>query len=410
MRLTNTMSLKQEVFKPHNQQEVKMFSCGPSIYRRPHIGNYRTFIYQDTLQKYLEYLGYKIKRLIVFTDIEDKGISEAFKQKRALKELTQEAAAHFFKDVKLLQIKLPATIPNSTSSVYPAVNIIETLIKKNYAYWHQGDVFFDPLKKKDFGKLFGLDMKRWPKKKMRFKRDNYDDNRWNLGDFILWHGYKKGESIYWDTKIGKGRPAWHIQDPAIILKKLGEQVDLNCGGIDNIYRHHDYTIAIMEAISGKPYAQYYLHGEHLYVNGKKMSKSQGNIIYPSDLIEKNYKPTHLRFFLGMTKHYRKKLYFTFDRFKKQASYLDMFNKLASELIKKTKVISQKANGRVDGLIKKVITEFERNMNDDLNVAGAIKSIYQLLLKLDQDRNSLTMSQRRELKQNLKKVNKVLNVL
>lgn len=410
LQLYNTLRRKQEIFKPRNHAQVKIFTCGPSIYKRPHIGNYRTFLYEDILIRYLEYLGYKINRIINFTDVEDKGINEAAKQNRPLKKLTEEAAAYFFKDVKLLKIKVPTKIPDSASGVKQAVKIIQALIKKGYAYWYQGDVYFDPLKKKDFGKLFHLDMSQWPKKKVRFKRDNYDDNRWNFGDFILWHGYKEGETISWPTSIGRGRPAWHIQDPAIISELLGSQVDINCGGIDNIYRHHDYTIAIMEVFSGKTYANYYLHGEHLYVDGKKMSKSHGNIIYPDDLINKKFKPEQVRFFLGMTKHYRKKLYFTLARFKERVRFFDSLKKLIETLIN-AKTFSLDPHPSIDVLIQQMSKEFEQHMNNDLQVAAAIRALYKILIKLTKkhQQRPLTRLQQRNIKNTLKKINKVLNI-
>ena len=198
-------------------------------------------------------------------------------------EMTANTTEYFRKETRELKIKLPEVLPSSSSTIDEAAEITKKLIEKGFAYRHKDGIFFDPLKVKDFGKLYGLDMSRWPSKKVRFKKDTYNGNRWNLGDFILWHP-DKGEHIhFWDSVVGRGRPSWNIQDPAIIHKHLGEQVDINCGGIDNIYRHHDYNIAIMEALTGKEYASVYLHGEHLIVEGKTMSKSRGNILYPGEI-------------------------------------------------------------------------------------------------------------------------------
>ena len=341
------MSRSKETFRPRDQHEVKIFTCGPSIYRRPHIGNYRTFLYEDIVVRYLTYRGYRVNRVINFTDVEDKTISEAKEKHQRMKELTDEVASHFYSETKLLKIKLPPKIPSSATSVQQAAKLIKELIRKGYAYWYEGNVFFDPLKKKDLGKSpHRLDMSTWPKRKGRFKHDTYNGNRWNRGDFILWHGHKEGDAASWDTEIGKGRPSWNIQYPAMISENLGDQVDINCGGIDNIYRHHDYNIAIMEAYTGKSYANYYLHGEHLIVDGKKMSKSHGNILYPDELIADGHRAEHLRFFLIATKHYRKKLNFTVEALNERAKRLDDLKATVKEL---TAGASTKAAGQTNGI-------------------------------------------------------------
>jgi cysteinyl-tRNA synthetase len=380
LKLFNTMSRTEEDFKPREaNKEVKIFTCGPSIYRRPHIGNYRTFLYEDILLRYLEYLGYEVKRIINFTDVEDKTIVEAENQNKSLEEITENVATHFYDETKLLGIKLPPTIPRSSTSVNEAARICKELIDKGYAYRHGGSVFFDPLKFKGFGKLFHLDMSRWPKKRVRFKKDTYSGRRWNLGDFILWHGYRDGDTAVWDTVIGRGRPSWNVQDPAMILKHLGPTVDINCGGIDNIYRHHDYNIAVMESLSGKEYAKYYLHGEHLVVDGKPMSKSRGNILYPEDMLKAGVKPYHLRFFLIYT-HYRKKLNFNAGNFQKTSRLLDDFRKAKEKALRKAPGETG-SNPRVAKLISKIKGEFEANMNADLRVGAAFDRIFPFLTEL-----------------------------
>ena len=425
------MSRTKETFRPREDHDVKIFTCGPSVYRRPHIGNYRTFLYEDILVRYLLYRGYEVDRVINFTDVEDKTISEAQDRRKKMKEVTDEVATHFHSETKLLKIKVPPKIPTSATSVDQAVKVIQTLVKKGYAYWYEGDVFFDPLKKKDFGKLYRLDMRTWPKKKVRFKHDTYNGNRWNRGDFILWHGYKDGDIAYWDTEIGRGRPSWNIQDPAMITENLGNQVDINCGGIDNIYRHHDYNIAIMESFSGKSYANYYLHGEHLIVNGKKMSKSLGNIYYPDELVaEDGVRPEHLRFFLTATNHYRKKLNFTKEAFAKRCAYLDRVKALVARLVdgadkrtafaeaantdglaKAVKKAPQPAAG-ADALIASLRAEFERFMDDDLSLALAFEAIHTILKALakEDDRSKLTREQRTKLLVSLKRIDSVFEVI
>jgi cysteinyl-tRNA synthetase len=390
--------------------KVKIFACGPSIYQRPHIGNYRTFIYEDILIKYLEYLGYKVKHSSILTDIEDKAISEAAKKNRKVSDLTDNAADIFFKEASLLKIKIPSPMPRSSTSIKHSAFLIKQLMDKGFAYRYKNDIFFDPLKYKEFGKLFRLDMKRWPKKKTRFKRDTYTGRRWNLGDFILWHGYREGDTAAWDTEIGKGRPAWNIQDPAVIIQNLGNSIDINCGGIDNIYRHHDYTIAIMESISGKSYANYYLHGEHLIANGKSMSKSRGNILYPEDMLKNKYQPYHLRFFL-LHKHYRKKLNLTDEKYNKSSEYIDAIRLLVQNLIKQDNKC-KKSGGKSKELILRIKEEFEKHMNDDLSLGTAIDSIFLLLkdLKSEKDNAGLDSKQSVMIEKYLRKIDLVLGVI
>ena len=302
--LQNSLSGRKDIFHSRSGSEVKLFTCGPSVYNLPHIGNYRTYVYEDVLERMLEALGYEVRRMINFTDVEDKAVAEAQSRGLAgLSELTVPNEKRFYRDAELLGIKLPQEIPRSSTSVDQAVYLISRLLDQGQAYWHEGDVFFDPLTFDGFGRLYGLDMSRWPKKKVRFRKDTYPGQRWNLGDFILWHGGRSDDPFVWKTEIGYGRPAWNIQDPAMISKHLGYELDICCGGVDNLYRHHDYNIAIMESVSKSVLAPYWLHGEHLLVDGVKMSKSKGNIVYPEDLIQKGWSPGFLRFFL-LWVHYR----------------------------------------------------------------------------------------------------------
>lgn len=376
------MRREKETFKSMVPGEVKIFTCGPSTYRRPHIGNYRTFLYEDILVRYLNFLGYKVNRVINFTDVEDKTIVEAENKGKTVEEVTAEVHGHFFNEAELLGIILPDDIPRASTSVKEAVGIIKKLIEKGVAYWHDGNVFFDPLKHKGFGRLFGLDMSKWPDHKVRFKKDTYNGRRWNRGDFILWHGQRNetDKSAYWETEIGPGRPAWNIQDPAMIVQKLGSQIDINCGGIDNIYRHHDYNIAVMESYSGRNFANYFLHGEHLVVEGTAMSKSRGNILYPDDLISKGYEPKHLRFFLIYT-HYRKKLNFTHENFDRASARLDEFRKLAGTLLDTASTDGQRNSG-LEKFANGIVDVFTKAMDDDLSVGAAFDTVLKHLSMLD----------------------------
>ncbi len=409
LELYNTMSRAKEIFRPIEKKTVKLFSCGPSIYQRPHIGNYRTFLYEDLLIKYLEYSGYNVKHTTIMTDIENKSINEAEKKNTKVSALTDSSARRFSKEAKLLNIKLPDRVPRSSTSVEQSAFLIKKLLESGYAYRYKGDIFFDVLKFRDFGKLYRLDMRRWPKKKIRFKKDTYNGRRWNLGDFILWHGYREGDIIGWNTEVGRGWPSWNIQDPAVITKHLGLKIDINCGGIDNIYRHHDYTIAIIESISKSSYANFYLHGEHLVVDGKSMSKSRGNIVYPEDLLKKKLRPFHLRFFLTY-RHYRKKLNFTEDKFKNSNNYIDLIRKTASDLLigKEPKI---NANSEALDLIGRIKTEFKKNMDNDIGFGDAIDSIFATMTKLKKikDKHGLGLNNITDLKRTLRQIDTVAGV-
>jgi cysteinyl-tRNA synthetase len=378
--LYNSMTRSLEEFRLDDDKIVKMTTCGPSIYQLPHIGNYRTFLYEDVLQRYLEYLGYKVERVLNITDVEDKAIAEAEREHTTLKKLTDRNLKNFLKELRQLKARTPNYVPRSSTSVDQAAQIIETLLRKGYAYRYQGSIYYDPLKFMGFGKLYRLDMTRWPKEKMRFHKDTYPGNRWNLGDFILWHGYREADrETCWNTSLGKGRPAWNVQDPAMAMKTLGLATDIYCGGIDNVIRHHDYVIAVIEAVTGKQFARYWLHGEHLLVDGKKMSKSIGNIIYPKDLIERGCQWPHIRFFL-INGYYRKRLNFTFGKFKKACDRLHKFKKMVVT-VQNAKENTRQSDPKAKMLIAQMKRNFEDNMNNDLHVKDAFDAIFNTVSKL-----------------------------
>jgi len=179
-------------------------------------------LFEDIVVRYLEYLGYTVKRGMNFTDIEDKALKEAKKRQKSVAHLTEENIRKFIEEIDFLRMKMPDYLPKASDAIDQAVEIISRLLDLKVAYWNRGNVYFEPLKFPGFGEIYGLDMTRWPSKKRRFHRDTYPGMRWNLGDFILWHGYKKADTIYWDTSIGKGRPSWNIQDPSMIFKHFNE--------------------------------------------------------------------------------------------------------------------------------------------------------------------------------------------
>ena len=410
--LENTLTRNKDPFEPRRGKEVRLFTCGPSVYNLPHIGNYRTYLYEDVLERILEALGYRVTRVINFTDIEDKALTEARSQGvKDISELTRPNEKQFFKDAQALGIRLPDKIPRSSTSVDQAVRLIKLLLERGNAYRHQGDVFFDPLTFKGFGRLYGLDMSRWPSRKVRFRKDTYPGQRWNLGDFILWHGKKKDDTFFWDSAIGPGRPAWNIQDPAMISQEMGYELDICCGGVDNLYRHHDYNIAVMESLSGNTLAPFWLHGEHLLVEGAKMSKSKGNIVYPEELFKKGWPPDFLRFFL-LSVHYRSSLDLNTVSIEKAWSRFQRLRNLVEEFKEDKK---PQANTRASNSFPAAQTLLNGaflNLADDLDIPSSVSYIIKFLEQYQTMKAAglISSEEHREVISSLSSLDKVLGFI
>lgn len=410
LNLYNTMSRQIEEFKPRHGRDVKIFTCGPSIYQKAHLGNYRTFLYEDLLVRYLTFKGFNVERAMNLTDIEDKTISEAKRMETNIKSLTDNVLAIFRESLNGFDFIMPDHLISATESIDQSVKFIQRLVKSGHAYEHNGDYFFDPLETDNFGKLFKLDMSRWPEKKRRFRKDTYIGNRWNLGDFILWHNHKNDSGHpYWDTDIGRGRPSWNIQDPAIITMSIGDQVDINCGGIDNIYRHHDYNIALMEAYTGKDYSNYYMHGEHLIVGGISMSKSRGNIIYPEQLVSEGYNCKDIRFFLTYS-HYRQKLNFTPDNFSSTVDKLHAFRASRDAITAGLSSAAQQPG--TAALIDSIVPAFEKELDNDLSLGRGFDAVHKIIRQLNElsRKEGLNPESIKKIDLELKKIDNVLNVL
>lgn len=369
LRLFNSLGRKTEVFRPVNPKVVTLFTCGPSVYQRAHIGNFRTFLFEDILVRYLEYLGGRTERGMNITDIEDKAIKEAHKKGLSVRRLTEENLDGFLREMRLLNIKTPDHLPRASDHVEEAVAMIEQLLARGVAHWHRGNVYFEPLKFTGFGKLYGLDMRKWPTAKRRFHRDTYPGNQWNLGDFILWHGYREGDPAYWDTPIGRGRPSWNIQDPSMIGSRFQETLSIYCGGIDNLFRHHDYSLAILESLRPYTMARFWLHGQPLLVGGRKMSKSRGNVIYTDDLLDRGYTAAEIRFFL-IYGHYRKRLSYTESRMRAAAEKLRRLRQWVGTLERR----AEGSAPREDGRARQIREAFQGCMDRDLEVQQAFDGI------------------------------------
>ncbi len=373
LKLFNSLGKKMETFRPVNRRVVTVFTCGPSVYQRAHVGNFRTFLFEDILVRYLAYSGYTVTRGMNLTDIEDKAIEEAKKKRVSVQQLTEKNIAEFLDEMRLLRMKIPDYLPRASRSVDEAADIAARLIDLGIAYRCKGNVYFDPVKFPGFGKLYGLDMTQWPRKKRRFHKDTYPGIQWNLGDFIIWHGCKKGDRVCWDTKIGKGRPAWNIQDPAMIRPHFHETLSIYCGGIDNLYRHHDYTLAILESLEPYPMAKYWLHCHHLYVNGHKMSKSKGNVYYTDTLLNQGYGAREIRFFL-IYGQYGEALNFSDAAMRRAALKLRGLRTTVAR-IKKKATAKPDPHTKTAGKIRK---GFSASMDDNLNVKAAFDGLADIL--------------------------------
>jgi cysteinyl-tRNA synthetase len=312
LKLYNTLSREKEEFKPIENLKVGMYTCGPTVYSYAHIGNFRAYVFSDMLKRYLIHSGYKVNHIINITDIDDKTIRESQIEGKSLHDFTIFYTNAFYEDRDALNI-LPATeYTKATDYINKMISMIEILIQKGFAYkTDDGSVYFDIKKDKEYGKLshFNLsDLKE--NAKGRLNKDEYDKD--NAQDFALWKAWdEKDGDVFWSTSLGKGRPGWHIECSAMSMDKLGDSFDIHTGGVDNIFPHHENEIAQSECTTGEKFVRYWIHNEHLMVDGKKMSKSLGNFYTLRDLVEKNINPLAFRYWLYMG-HYRTKVNFTLD--------------------------------------------------------------------------------------------------
>jgi len=312
VQLYNTLTREKEIFSPIHKDEVRMYSCGPTVYNYPHIGNYRAYIFADTLKRVLLYAGYKVKHIMNLTDIDDKTIRESQKEGKSLKEFTEFYTEAFMEDIKSLNIILPEKFTKATDYIEEMVKIIKKLLEKEVAYKsNDGSVYFDIKKFKNYGQLSRLVLEEQKENASgRIKNDEYEKE--NAQDFALWKAWdEKDGEVFWETDLGKGRPGWHIECSAMSMKNLGEQIDLHTGGVDNIFPHHENEIAQSEGTTGKQFVKYWMHNEWVLVDQKKMAKSFDNFYTLKDLIKKDINPLAYRFWLLMAS-YRTRVNFVWE--------------------------------------------------------------------------------------------------
>ncbi len=379
MNLYNSTTRKIEEFIPWNKDCVTMYTCGPTVYHYAHIGNLRTYIMEDILEKSLNYLGYNVKRCMNITDVghlssdadtgDDKMVKSAKEEHKTVLDIAKFYTEAFFKDFELLNIKKPEIISPATENIPMYIEIIKTLMEKGFAYSAGGNVYFDTSKLKNYYTLTNQEVDDL----MGGVRDtvSIDDNKKNKNDFVLWFTKSKfdNQELKWESPFGLGYPGWHIECSGISIKYLGEYLDIHCGGVDNKFPHHTNEIAQSESYLGHPWCKYWVHGEHLNDETGKMSKSKGDTLTVSTLIEKGYDPLSYRF-MCLQSHYRKQLTFSYTS-------LDGAENSYKKL--KSKVLSLNKEGNIDTSNYDLYNDkFKETLSDDLNTANALSIVYEVL--------------------------------
>src|SRR6266852_893318 len=369
--LHNTLTGKKEPFVPLAPDEVRMYTCGPTVYDFAHIGNYRTFIFQDILRRFLRSRGFRLQHVMNLTDVDDRIIANAAAAGIGIREYTEKYAQAFFADCKTLGMEAPERWVRATDHIPDMVDLIERLQAKTFTYGSDGSIYFRIAKFPAYGKLSKVDMSGI-QAGARVDVDRYE--KADVRDFALWKAPKPGEH-FWETPIGAGRPGWHIECSAMAMRYLGETLDIHAGGIDLAFPHHENEIAQSEAATGKPFVRYWLHAEHLLVEGEKMSKSQGNFFTLRDLFAKGYKPSALRFALASVP-YRKQLNFTFDGLQQAASSVERLRNFADRLKRGTFSAGKQAG--MATRTAKAEDDFDAGLADDLNTARTLAAVFDLV--------------------------------
>lgn len=380
MKIYNTLSKQIEEFIPYDKDKVTMYTCGPTVYHYAHIGNLRTYITEDILEKTLKYLGYNVKRVMNITDVghlssdadtgEDKMLKGAKREHKTVLEIASYYTECFKKDCLALNIKWPETVVPATTEISTYIKVIQGLLDKGYAYLANGNVYFDTSKLTDYYKLTNHNAEEL----LSGVRDTVEEdlNKKNKADFVLWFTKSKFEDqeLKWDSPWGLGYPGWHIECSCISLKYLGEHLDIHCGGVDNIFPHHTNEIAQTESYIGHKWCNYWVHAEHLNDSTGKMSKSHGEFLTVDLLKQKGYNPLSYRL-LCLQSHYKKQLVFTYES-------LDIAENTYNKLINKIKSLKQDKAALDKEAFNKYNQEFTNALEDNLNTSNALTVLYDVL--------------------------------
>ena len=380
MKLYNTETRKIENFVPYNKDEVTMYTCGPTVYHYAHIGNLRTYISEDILEKTLNYLGFNVKRCMNITDVghlssdsdsgEDKMLKGAKREHKTVLEIASMYTQAFYDDLKKLNIKIPEIISPATDNIDSYIKIITKLLEKGYAYISNGNVYFDVTKLDDYYRLTN----HKEDEMVVGAREGVEEDlgKRNQSDFVLWFTKSKFEDqeLKWESPWGLGYPGWHIECSCIALKNLGEHLDIHCGGVDNIFPHHTNEIAQTESYTGHKWCNFWFHGEHLNDKTGKMSKSKGEFLTVSLLESKGYDPLAYRF-MCLQSHYRKQLLFSYESLD---NAVVAYNKLKNKI----KSLKNNLEGNIEEAKEKYETLFKQALENDLNTSDALTILYDVL--------------------------------
>jgi cysteinyl-tRNA synthetase len=349
-----------------------MYTCGPTVYNSPHVGNYRAYVFEDLLRRYLKYRGYEVKQVMNLTDVDDKTIRDSRRAEMALQDFTAIHKRAFFDDLRTLNIESAEAYPAATDHIPDMVAMIQQLRDRGHTYDVEGSIYFRLDSFPGYGKLANLDAEALQEGASgRMDQDEYAKD--NVRDFALWKAWSPEDGdVYWDTELGKGRPGWHIECSAMSMKYLGSHFDIHTGGEDNIFPHHENEIAQSEAATGETFVNYWLHCRHLLVDNMKMSKSLGNFYTLHDLLEQGFKPEGIRYALLAT-HYRQPMNFTLDNLRGAETgvqrLIDFMNNLRS---------ADGSGADVGALLQETQEGFEQALDNDLNISGALGAIFQMV--------------------------------
>jgi cysteinyl-tRNA synthetase len=407
LRFFNTLTRHKEIFIPLKEGKVRMYTCGPTVWDYAHIGNFRAFLFEDLLKRWLEYHGFKVSHVMNLTDVDDKTIRGSQKKNIPLDQYTEHFAKAFFEDIKALNIRLADHYPKATEHIPEMVSLIKKLLVKGCAYkGEDGSVYYSVKKFRNYGKLSGIKLKEL-KIGARVKSDEYTKEE--AQDFALWKAWTlEDKDVYWETDLGKGRPGWHIECSAMSMHYLGETLDIHCGGIDNIFPHHENEIAQSEAATGKKFVRYWMHNEHLLVEGKKMAKKFGNFYTLRDLLSQGFDPITIRYLLLST-HYRQQLNFTFEGLESAKGAVERLRNFVRRL---RNVATEERPASVVEMLHLLKENFSNAMDDDLNISVALGFLFDFVRDVNNliDEGALAKGQAEAIAVFMADIDKVLGVI
>ena len=370
VKLYNSLRRRVEAFEPADGSTVRMYSCGPTVYNHVHIGNLRTFAFQDILRRHLRQSGWKLLHVMNITDVEDKIIAAAAREGVPIKEFTQQYTEAFFEDCSTLRLERPERVPAATDHIPEMLSLVGRIESAGHTYRNAGSTYFRIASWSDYGKLSRLDASGI-RAGARVDADEYDKD--DARDFVLWKAARPGEPS-WDGPYGPGRPGWHLECSAMAMAYLGECFDIHTGGVDLQFPHHENEIAQSESATGKPFARFWLHAEHLLVDGKKMAKSLGNFYTLRDLVSRGFAPDAVRYLLVATP-YRKQLNFTFDGLRAAAAAIERLRNFRRRL---EAAAPGPDSAEAKRAFEEALGEFRVALDDDLNTAGALGAVFEYL--------------------------------